>query len=545
MCEFTHAYTIHVREHARASGMPDAQRILDDISARQSFLAAQATAGVDISRTAASQGESLLIMINTFGHVPAAVGVDITKAIAGGPWPAATKTSLLDAVASATSKPPAGQRGAGAVRGQQRLSRIEYCFLDDDWHKFDDLALACSTKIDVAGFRMSRMGIRCPGAALLKRTVGMLSVVGGPDFARATDTADGFKTKCDELQRVIKQYDREPYPYPHLITFPDNPADLPTAVKAYAWGDALPVQRDVPGLDFIVSRRGIRNTHRSLRGDPPPTQALMRMPPDSAANNTMMFRNLLEAYHRAITEGGRGNACPLTFCSPRGHGRSLSVDGFSSGTSGAASEGPSSPGGNAVPALEDMPRGSKAIQPPTNDPEAVLPPMEPTAGQSPPPICTMAVTQAPRRNQASIPDPMLTLQARIQDVAGKAKSAGRGTTQRMKRAAAAAGQAAKVAKSAAASRDAEEGEDDEEGEEEEEAAPTKPKAAAAKGASGKVMKRPAGAAPLKGRRAVVGGTAYTQAMKVARREGKSPDKAAAVARAAYQRRVKEFDRTGK
>ena len=94
---------------------------------------------------------------------------------------------------------------------------------------------------------------------------------------------------------------------PHITTYPALPADLPEEVRASGYPEgAPPVQKDIPGLQQIVARIPLRNTHRSVRPTAPTA------PQGQPADLASLFGMLIQQYGGgAPRRGSPATAVPL------------------------------------------------------------------------------------------------------------------------------------------------------------------------------------------------------------------------------------------
>lgn len=152
--------------------------------------------------------------------------------------------------------------------------------------------------------RLVALGVTNPAEATVKRLVGVVAACHCPDA-----DAPQLHSLVSEVKSQAAMRKNTDTNLPHITTYPALPADLPEEVRASGYPEgAPPVQKDIPGLQQIVARIPLRNTHRSVRPMAPQGQ-----PADLAS----LFSMLIQQYSARRGSPAPGVPLVMTPAVPR------------------------------------------------------------------------------------------------------------------------------------------------------------------------------------------------------------------------------------
>lgn len=227
-----------------------ANDVITQIIGCSKFFDAQASllTGEAIKESKAAMCTSLQATIRNLPAIDTTTACTISTAIQNSKFDPEAKATLASIVqAKAVSSFGAVSMGKNAARAVQTIKLVLNYFTEDDWVKLQSSA-TISQKIIVVGDRLCSIGITNPSEASYKHVVALLACCSMP-------TADASTLHGLVTDMKTHMQNRRPTSASgvHLVTYPDNPQELPAELYAGAYSTSAPINKD----DMLTIWRGL------------------------------------------------------------------------------------------------------------------------------------------------------------------------------------------------------------------------------------------------------------------------------------------------
>ena len=138
---------------------------------------------------------------------------------------------------------------AGATKEQVLTNPWTVC-TESDWEVFRNPTTSFHIKMTRLVERLNLIGCNNPAEETLKWMLAMLLM------AHYSEPLDPLKVydKLQDLKAVVA-CEKKSFPFPHIITFPENITDLPQEVIDYAYADGLPIVVELPGVKTLADKK--------------------------------------------------------------------------------------------------------------------------------------------------------------------------------------------------------------------------------------------------------------------------------------------------
>jgi len=209
-----------------------ADHLVRTLQGMHDFVTAQAAAGQDITSLRASQKASIIRTL-TDVTLDYSGGGRVTTAICSGHWTQEDKNELLQCVANRTS-------ATKAMRGQRRESQeclhFETFIPLLKWANLENTAAGMTLQVGTVVEAAHCCGLVLPNEKTIAR---MLAVVCAVCLRHTMNDSQLFMYFTEFKALVRKSLASKPQlPFALLNQYPATPAELPEAIKAFAYGTA-------------------------------------------------------------------------------------------------------------------------------------------------------------------------------------------------------------------------------------------------------------------------------------------------------------------
>ena len=120
------------------------------------------------------------------------------------------------------------------------------------------------TKLSVLVHRLNRLGITNPHEKTLRWWLAYLILLHFQEIPSGKET---YKIVQD-CKEVVES-ERKPYPYQHMVHYPEHPSELSDEMLKYAYDeDNQPTEVDVQGLAAMADKMVMRSNHRLMKEEP-------------------------------------------------------------------------------------------------------------------------------------------------------------------------------------------------------------------------------------------------------------------------------------
>ena len=241
--------------------MSTAAKIISDMGARLKLVDTQVQAGMSKEVLMQDAAGAFISMISMQNGLDIETQTEVTAAVVQAPWSNAQK----ERIASVLAAGHAGGENRTEHRKNQSCPNIEDFLTEEVWASIQDKNVSLYAKIGkLALFVQYGLNISCPGIPLLQR---LASILVQTDTGNQLQTPESRKQAARKLQEAIKAGDKlkKPPGLPHIIQFPSDPKNLPSAVRLHAYKDEPAVPTKIPSLQIGESFVPYKKTHKSLQ----------------------------------------------------------------------------------------------------------------------------------------------------------------------------------------------------------------------------------------------------------------------------------------
>ena len=231
----------------------NADKFIEQLNLRSSFVAAQVAAGVDVEAVREAQVRSLLISLNQIR----ALGIDdatrITAAMsdANHGWTQSQRSAVLRKLGDIVSANTSDAAADIATSRRNQTVVLENIFTENEWTQLQDMQIAFAEKERVVACRLQKNGITCPTVLALKQAAALLHCVCFADFPV---DEEGMKRCAKKIKDIIKSLDKAAsYTLQHIVAHPPDPRHLPLDVYRHAYGDESPVSKSLNRMYVVAN----------------------------------------------------------------------------------------------------------------------------------------------------------------------------------------------------------------------------------------------------------------------------------------------------
>lgn len=220
--------------------------------------------------------QSMKAMVTSLCNQVAAVGSlalvdapELNEAIAASSFPDGQKQLLATAVAQRCLTQV--EDAPSKRRQTQTIQNILHYLTQSDWDAIRS-GISQGQKVARVMDRMWLLGVRNPAEATVRSVAAAIASGHCPDASQAD-----LHSLVLDVKGAAAARKNVPSSLPHIVVFPDDPADLPASLRqsAYTTEDP-PVAHAVPDWLGLVSRVPLRKTNTAIAG---------RIPPGAAASS--------------------------------------------------------------------------------------------------------------------------------------------------------------------------------------------------------------------------------------------------------------------
>lgn len=206
----------------------------------------------------AAMGRSISAQIASISGMELTEAASVNDAIASSPFPPEVKGQLAAAVAKGCLE-QATAVGAAKRRQPQLLKTPGAYLTASDWAILEGGG-PLSQKVGRVVERLSLVGMHNPSELSVKHAAALLAAAHWE-----TATPQQLHGLVLDIKAAFASTRRCPASSLHLLTFPDDPAGLPDALRQAAFSSEGPVRKDLPGTTAWLGRIPLRSTCKSLQ----------------------------------------------------------------------------------------------------------------------------------------------------------------------------------------------------------------------------------------------------------------------------------------
>lgn len=200
-------------------------------------------------------------------HFNLSSSVSLCETLSASSLDAIVKTTIQSAIDDRLTKPMADMLSPTAARVPQRLANQVTSYLTgQDWATIGDANTSIQGKLSVVIARYRRIGLMWPAEQTVKWAVAAVvaHMPENPSPHSIHNIVLDFKSTMES--------GRPPWPYSHIVKYPDAPSELPADVFEHAYSAAdPPITVVVDRLSRIADQVPLRKSSAMLRAPAQPT----------------------------------------------------------------------------------------------------------------------------------------------------------------------------------------------------------------------------------------------------------------------------------